>query len=95
MIRTRAIIALVMLSLVSAPPVMAKKKKKDKVVELGGMSIIGNRELPKSLYIVPWKESEVGDDNDLSRSLLDERLNAVDPEEFKRQLDYYEQSQSH
>jgi hypothetical protein len=93
--RSPAIIVLVSLGLVLAPPAAAKKKKKDDVVQLGGMSIIGNRELPKSLYIVPWKESEVGDDDDLSRSLLDERLNAVDPEEFRRQLDYYEQSQSH
>lgn len=57
---------------------------------LSGTSIIGNRELPKSLYIVPWKNSEVGLRTDLSRDLLDEGLNPVDPNEFERQVDYYQ-----
>lgn len=57
---------------------------------VGGTSIIGNRELPKSLYIVPWKNSEVGLRTDLSRDLLDEGLTPIDPNEFQRQVDYYE-----
>ena len=65
----------------------------EEVVEVGGMSIIGNRELPKSLYIVPWKDSEVGYETDLSRDLLNEGLTPVDQDEFTRQLDYYELSQ--
>jgi len=41
-------------------PVMAQEKKVDsKVKELSGISIIGNQEAPKSLYIVPWQNSEV------------------------------------
>lgn len=58
-----------------------------------GTSIIGNRELPKSLYIVPWKNSEVGLRTDLSRDLLDEGLGPLDPNEFERQVDYYEYHQ--
>ena len=64
----------------------------EEVVEIGGMSIIGNRELPKSLYIVPWKDSEVGIETDLDQDLLDEGLTPVDPDVFARQLDYYELS---
>ena len=64
----------------------------EEVVEVGGMSIIGNRELPKSLYIVPWKDSEVGIETDLDQDLLDEGLTPVDPDVFARQLDYYELS---
>lgn len=60
------------------------------VRDMSGTSIIGNRELPKSLYIVPWKNSEVGERTDLSRDLLDEGLNPVDPNEFERQVQYYE-----
>ena len=60
---------------------------------LGGTSVIGNRELPKSLYIVPWKNSEVGERTDLSRDLLDEGLTPVDPNEFERQVEYYEYHQ--
>jgi hypothetical protein len=90
--RTCGIIALLVLALLATPVAMAKKKKKSDVVHLGGMSVIGNRELPKSLYIVPWKESQLDKENDLSRGLLDERLRAVDPKEFRRELNYYEQS---
>jgi hypothetical protein len=57
---------------------------------MGGTSVIGNREVPKSLYIVPWKNSEVGVRTDLSRDLLDEGLAPVDPNEFERQVQFYE-----
>ena len=70
----------------------ADGKKKEEVVEIGGMSIIGNRELPKTLYIVPWKDSDINSETDLSRDLLNERLRVVDQEEFGRQLKYYELS---
>ncbi len=65
---------------------------KEKVVEVGGMSIIGNRELPKALYIVPWKDSDVDSDIDLSQDLLNEKMKVVDQEEFVRQLNYYDLS---
>jgi hypothetical protein len=70
----------------------ADGKKKEEVVEIGGMSIIGNRELPKTLYIVPWKDSDINSETDLSRDLLNERLRVVDQEEFGRQLKYYDLS---
>ena len=54
-----------------------------------GMSIVGNDEAPKSLVIVPWKSSELGDTLDVSRGLDDGRK-PVDREVFKRQLDYYQ-----
>ena len=66
--------------------------KKEKVVEIGGMSIIGNRELPKTLYIVPWKDSDVNAEADYSRDLLNESMKVVDQDEFGRQLKYYELS---
>jgi hypothetical protein len=54
-----------------------------------GMSIVGNDEAPKSLVIVPWKSSELGDMLDVSRALDDGRQ-PVDRDVFKRQLDYYQ-----
>lgn len=54
-----------------------------------GMSIVGNDEAPKSLVIVPWKSSELGDMLDVSRALDDGRQ-PVDRDVFNRQLDYYE-----
>lgn len=64
---------------------------KESAKELSGMSIVGNDEAPKSLYIVPWKSSEMG-----VETKLDMMLNAadmpVDRDVFKRQLDFYEVS---
>jgi hypothetical protein len=74
-------------SLVITPAFAAKKK--DDVVEMSGISIIGNRELPKTLFIVPWKNSEVGVETELTNT-LNEGMQPLDQEVFKRELDYYE-----
>ncbi|WP_105103451.1 hypothetical protein [Microbulbifer pacificus] len=67
--------------------------KVDKEVkELSGISIIGNKEAPKSLYIVPWKSSEVGVESGLNSSLLDPRLQPLDKEVFSRELEFYQLS---
>ena len=54
-----------------------------------GMSILGNQEAPKSLVIVPWKSSEIGNAHDFSTLLDDSRL-PIDKEVFMRVLSYYE-----
>jgi len=59
--------------------------------ELSGMSIIGNDEAPKALYIVPWKRSEIGVETNLSMMLTESAV-PVDRDVFKRQLDFYEVS---
>lgn len=56
---------------------------------MSGMSILGNEEAPKSLVIIPWKSSEMGDDISLSDS-LDDRARPVDKEVFLRELSFYE-----
>jgi hypothetical protein len=56
--------------------------------ELAGMSILGNQEAPKSLVIVPWKSSEIGNGIGVSRA-LDTRIRAVDKDVFMRELKYY------
>ena len=56
--------------------------------ELSGMSIVGNDEAPKSLYIVPWKRSELGAETSLNK-MLNERAVPVDRDEFMRQLEFY------
>jgi len=56
---------------------------------LSGMSILGNEEAPKSLVIIPWKSSELGDDINLSDTLV-ERAQPVDKEVFLRELEFYE-----
>jgi hypothetical protein len=60
-------------------------------LDLGTTSITGNAELPKVLYIVPWKKSDLGDlVGRPVNTLLDEVLAPVDPAVFQRHLSYYE-----
>ena len=60
-------------------------------LDLGTTSITGNAELPKVLYIVPWKKSDLGDLVVRPvNTLLDEVLAPVDPEVYERHLRYYE-----
>lgn len=84
-----------------AVPVMAfaqsegsgKKKVDNQIKELSGISIIGNKEAPKSLYIVPWKNSQVGVETSLNSGLLDDSNKLIDKEVFMRELEFYELSQ--
>ena len=55
---------------------------------MSGMSILGNQDAPKSLVIVPWKSSEIGNGIGVSRA-LDTRIRAVDRDVFMRELKYY------
>jgi hypothetical protein len=59
-------------------------------VELQGTAIIGNRELPKVLYIVPWKKPNA--DNLMGNpvgNLLRDALAIVDRDVFLREVEYY------
>lgn len=71
----------------------AKPAARGKVLdrlELETTEITGNRELPKVLYIVPWKRSDLGDlIGKPVNSLLDEVLEPVDRDVFRRENRYY------
>jgi hypothetical protein len=89
----KAILNTVMLWLMLVTVAVAEDKKTDvEVKELSGISIIGNKEAPKSLYIVPWQNSEVGVATSLNSGLLDDSMRPVDKEVFLRELDFYELS---
>ena len=60
-------------------------------VELENTQITGNRELPKVMYVVPWKKPDLGDFGGRpAKSLLDELLEPVDRDVFRRQNRYFE-----
>lgn len=60
-------------------------------LELDPTSITGNRELPKVMVIVPWKKADLGDlTGRPANSLLNEVLEPVDREVFRRELRYFE-----
>ncbi|MDH3229686.1 MAG: hypothetical protein OEN49_10060 [Gammaproteobacteria bacterium] len=82
--------------LVLFPAVLAaagdvNSEEQSEAKELSGMSIFGNDEVPKSLYIVPWKSSEIGAETSLD-SMLNEGDVPVDRDVFKRQLRFYQVS---
>jgi len=84
------------LCVVLFPAVMAMAQDTDKdegtdAKELSGMSIVGNDEAPKSLYIVPWKSSEIGVETSLNM-MLNEGDVPVDRDVFMRQLEFYQVS---
>jgi hypothetical protein len=72
----------------SAPREAAATAPEPEPKSMSGMSILGNQEAPKSLVIVPWKSSEIGNGIGVSRA-LDTRIRAVDKDVFMRELKYY------
>lgn len=61
-------------------------------MQLESAVVTGNRELPKVMSIVPWKKAQPGElAGRPSNSLLNELLQPVDREVFRRQLRYYAQ----
>jgi hypothetical protein len=72
-----------------APVPAASEPAKQDQADLDRSQIIGNRELPKVLYIVPWKKPGPGDLAGRPLvSVLDEALAPVDRDVFRRQVRY-------
>jgi predicted lipid-binding transport protein (Tim44 family) len=78
----------------SAPAAAGSKathpaKAQDRL-ELDATQITGNKELPKVMYVVPWKRSDLGDlTGKPANSLVDEVLQPVDRDVFNREERYY------
>ncbi len=90
----RALVLCVCVLLFSAVMATAEdvsEDEKSEAKELSGMSIVGNDEAPQSLYIVPWKSSEIGAETSLD-TMLNEGDVPVDRDVFKRQLEFYKVS---
>jgi len=68
----------------------AKPGKPAERLDLGATEITGNKELPKVMYVVPWKRADLGDlTGKPANSLVDEILQPVDRDVFNRQQRYY------
>ncbi|HMC14263.1 MAG TPA: hypothetical protein VKI18_01435 [Albitalea sp.] len=77
-------ITLFAIAALSAMPLWAQDR-----ADIDRTQIIGNRELPKVLYIVPWKRPLPGDLSGRPvTSVLDEALAPVDRDVFRRQVQY-------
>jgi hypothetical protein len=74
----------------SAPVTRRTSNAADRL-ELDTTVVTGNRELPKVLYIVPWKKADLGDlPAQPFNTLLDEVLTPVDRDVFRREVTYFE-----
>ena len=93
----RKLVLCLFILLLPADMVLAKdvkdvnNDKQSQAKELSGMSIVGNDEAPKSLYIVPWKSSELGRETRLDMMSNEDDV-PVDRDVFKRQLEFYKVS---
>ncbi len=59
-------------------------------IELDTTAITGNRELPKVMYVVPWKRADLGDlAGKPANSLVEEALSPVDRAVFRREVRYF------
>ena len=80
----RALAGFASLWVALAAPALAQDR-----ADIDRTQIIGNRELPKVLYIVPWKKPLPGDLSSRPLdSVLDEALAPVDRDVFRRQVRY-------
>jgi hypothetical protein len=74
----------------AAPGKAAKSGKAIDRIDLDTTQITGNKELPKVMYVVPWKRADLGDlTGKPANSLVDEVLQPVDRDVFNREERYY------
>ncbi|GMR16941.1 MAG: hypothetical protein BMS9Abin31_1341 [Gammaproteobacteria bacterium] len=67
----------------------------EEVVDIEGSSIIGNREAPRVLYIVPWNKSQLPTRETLPIDILvEDAMSSIDRNEFKRQVNFFQQINS-
>lgn len=73
-----------LIAAIVAGPALAQDR-----ADIDRTTITGNKELPKVLYIVPWKKPIPGPMASRPRtSVLDEALAPIDRDEFRRQIQY-------
>ncbi len=89
--RTAAVVGVKKPARSSAPaaPQPKESEKPQGDMQMSGMSVLGNDDSPKSLALVPWKSSLLGDAPSLSK-LLDDSMQPVDKDVFMRELAYYQ-----
>ena len=72
----------------------ADKNQQGDIKELSGISIKGDKEAPKSLYIVPWQTSEHELNTSFDSKLSDSDMQTLDRESLRQQLRLYELSKT-
>jgi hypothetical protein len=60
-----------------------------------GTQIIGEQESPIGLYIMPWRQSAAEQGLDKPARLLEDQLRPLDPDVFRRQVEYHRALSAH
>lgn len=85
-----------MLAAVTTPTaaIGADNSQPSNVKQMQGINIVGDKEAPRSLYIVPWQKTEHEQNTSLSSNLADSHMQALDRESLQQQLRLYELGKS-
>jgi hypothetical protein len=78
-----------------APGAPAAPAPRSTVPRSSGTTIVGDQEAPIGLYIMPWRQSAAATGLDRPARLLDEALMPLDPEVFRRQVEYHRALSEH
>jgi hypothetical protein len=85
------IVTLIILSLTIIGSIALTSAYAQQRLELDGTSIIGNKELPNVLTIVPWKSIEKVDlPSPPIVSIMDQALTPIERDTFQRQVRYHQ-----
>ena len=85
---------IIRLAIISLGMLMQTAFAADAPVEMEGTTIRGASELPKVLYIVPWKKADMGDVSiQPADDIFNEELAPLDRDIFRRQVMFYDQLQ--
>lgn len=69
---------------------MPQQTERDRpAASAGGTTIVGERESPIGLYIMPWRDARPEEGMDRPARLLQEKLLPLDEEVFVRQIEYH------
>ena len=72
----------------------ADNSEPDEVKQLQGINVIGNKEAPKSLFIIPWQTTELQQNTSLSSKFTDSSMQPLDRKSLQQQLRLLELGQS-
>lgn len=63
--------------------------------QTAGTTIVGDRESPIGLYITPWRNAAPESELDRPARFLEEQMLPLDPDVFRRQIEYYNTISDH
>ena len=68
---------------------VATKTKQSKNSQLLGMSVTGNKESPRSLTIVPWRDPDMNGKTPIISPVWQPTLKLLDPESYRRNVNLF------